>query len=75
MSTAESQVVMKCREARLAERVVVGGRLFAPRAPEHGSHSVYVNWGCRCWPCSTAAAEYQASVRTYEQHRVHGGEA
>lgn len=30
------------------------GRPYAVGAKKHGSTSTYVNWHCRCWPCTKA---------------------
>lgn len=38
---------------RLAERVLIDGRMVHPRAP-HGKKTGYVHWGCRCDPCTIA---------------------
>lgn len=39
--------------ARRAERVVgPDGRLFAPRAPKHGTHSAVTYWYCQCAECT-----------------------
>lgn len=46
----------RLRELRGRLRVPVDGRLVAPVA-QHGSESTYVNWLCRCVPCTDAARE------------------
>jgi hypothetical protein len=43
------------RTRRMAQRVLINGRLVAPLPPEkHGKQSTYSNWGCRCIPCTDA---------------------
>lgn len=43
------------RNQRTAQRVLIHGRLVAPLPPEkHGKYSTYVNWKCRCIPCTDA---------------------
>lgn len=39
---------------RRTERVLLGGRLYAPNAPVHGTPSTYTGWACRCLPCTRA---------------------
>lgn len=48
--------IARRRAERGAERVLVEGRLVHPRAT-HGCASSYVNWGCRCVPCTSAHRE------------------
>lgn len=45
------------RRRRLAERVLVNGRLIHPRAP-HGTRGGRSNYGCQCLPCRVADAAY-----------------
>ena len=48
------------RRRRLAERVLIDGRLIHPRAP-HGTRGGRSNYGCQCDPCQTAEAAYAKS--------------
>jgi hypothetical protein len=41
------------RAQRLAQRVLVDGRLVHPHA-RHGEAASYHNWGCRCPACTEA---------------------
>ncbi len=48
----------EARDARLAERKWVNGRLVATRPGlVHGTGNGYTNYGCRCDPCSAFNAE------------------
>lgn len=43
------------RDERLAARVEVNGRLVVvdeTQVENHGKRSTYMNWGCRCVPCT-----------------------
>lgn len=43
------------RQARMAVRILVDGRLTAPLPPErHGRPGTYSYHGCRCVPCTRA---------------------
>jgi hypothetical protein len=52
----------RIRARRLAERVMVDGRLVHPTAP-HGSNSTYNSYGCRCIPCTDAHTVGNAKSR------------
>lgn len=52
----------RIRARRLAERVMVDGRLVHPTAP-HGSNSTYNSYGCRCIPCGDAHTVGNAKSR------------
>ncbi|BCF84563.1 MULTISPECIES: hypothetical protein [Rhodococcus erythropolis group] len=50
------------RAARMAERVLIEGRLVHPRA-NHGTLSAYNNFGCRCLDCSARELERKKRAR------------
>ena len=52
------------REFRRNDRTLVNGRLEANDCPCHGTYNGYLNWYCRCIPCSDAAQEYRDSKST-----------
>lgn len=56
MATKESQAVMARKARRLAQRVIVDGRLVHPDA-RHGKATSYGNYGCRCELCAAAWRE------------------
>lgn len=45
------------RQRYYAERVLIDGRLVSPRG-RHGVDSTYMNYGCRCEPCTIAMRAY-----------------
>lgn len=60
------------RDARMARRVLVDGRLVAAHLPDekHGLQTTYGNWGCRCLPCTEANTtdwrdRHRASVASF----------
>lgn len=54
----------RLRDRRLAERVLVDGRLVAAvESWRHGNRDTYGKWGCRCVPCTRAEREYRAGYR------------
>lgn len=55
---ASTRDVARRYAERLAARVLVLGRWYAPRAYRHGSYNTYKNWGCRCSECTRANADY-----------------
>lgn len=54
----------EAKRKRRAARVMVGGRLVAPGAyVRHGDYSTYVNYSCRCVPCTTARTQRERDRR------------
>lgn len=48
------------REARKNDRTLdIDGRLIANDCPCHGTYNGYLNWYCRCIPCSEADRVYR----------------
>ena len=48
------------REARKNDRTLdIDGRLVANDCPCHGTYNGYLNWYCRCIPCSEADRVYR----------------
>lgn len=52
----------RLRKKVLAERVLVNGRLTAPRG-EHGTFLTYNGLGCRCKPCTAANTAQMAAYK------------
>lgn len=50
-------------ERRRAQRSLVDGRLVAVADVAHGSKCTYVNWACRCAPCTVAWREWTQQRR------------
>jgi len=49
------------RAKRMAERVLVNGRLVHPK-PKHGTTNGYFHYGCRCVDCTAARTAAQKRV-------------
>ena len=57
----QASMSAKNRAERYDERVKdADGYDVHPGAPEHGTRSIYVGWGCHCKPCRDANSEYWA---------------
>lgn len=55
---ANTEYNLELRQAKAKARVLIDGHLTAPVAEDrHGLNSTYVNWMCRCLPCTDAAIE------------------
>lgn len=67
----EPRVPLKVR--RMAERVLIDGRLVHPDA-SHGTSAGYDHWWCRCVPCCGARAVRAAAQRrrVAERKACHG---
>lgn len=65
--------VVESYRRRLAERVLVGGRWFAPRAPTHGRVSTYKNWGCRCESCRATHSAYNTAYHARQRSLARAG--
>ena len=68
---ADAFADLKARRRR--RRRLVNGRLVAPPdRPEgpfdHGLHTTYRNWDCRCEPCSKAALDHQRQARARQRY-------
>lgn len=50
-------------QQRLDRRIKIDGVMYAPDARTHGVYSTYVNWGCRCQPCTVANSSMRRSFR------------
>lgn len=64
-----SMPARKTSERRRERRKLLtirGGRPYALRAQKHGSTSTYVNWHCRCVPCTKA---HSAAVKVERMKR------
>ena len=60
----ESGNVRRYRGRCFDSRTVIDGRLVALVEPErHGNRNTYNSYGCRCQPCSAAAASYRKARR------------
>jgi hypothetical protein len=62
MTTASTKKALARRAVRLKERVLLDERLVHPRAT-HGKATSYVNYGCRCAPCTAAWADHMKAKR------------
>lgn len=65
-SVANSDRLRRRRKERLDARIMVEGRWFQPDekvVDKHGTRAVYVNWGCRCLPCTEANSAETNRVR------------
>jgi hypothetical protein len=61
---ANTERVVRRQHERRAARQLINGRLVAPVPPHrHGLASTYVNWSCRCEPCTQAGAKRNAADR------------
>jgi hypothetical protein len=60
---AHRERLAQLRREHAAARVLIDGRLVATGAPQHGSRSTYVNWMCRCVPCTAAHTASLAARR------------
>lgn len=60
---------------RYARRVLVNGRLISPLVRTHGQRYMYVDYGCRCAPCSDAHRAYDkaAKVERLARTAANGG--
>lgn len=55
-----AKTTTELRRDRRKLLTIRNGRPYAARAKVHGSTSTYINWHCRCEPCTTA---HSASCR------------
>jgi hypothetical protein len=63
-TAANTRRTVRRQHERRAERQLINGRLVAPVPPHrHGLVSTYVNWACRCEPCTQAGAQRNAADR------------
>lgn len=65
-SSAHRLACIHHKNARLAARQVVDGRLVHPDAP-HGNYSSYTNYGCRCDECRAANRHRSQRIAAYRE--------
>ena len=52
------------REARKEDRTLIDDRWVSNECPGHGTYNSYLNWYCRCIPCSHAYVVYSRTGQT-----------
>lgn len=57
----EARRRVEAKRRRIRARKMAAGE--APASVQHGRDSTYVNWGCRCVPCTDAHAQAAARRR------------
>lgn len=66
-----SESKLSLRTERAARRTLINGQLVATDIPaeQHGSHSVYANWCCRCTPCTESNSSWSLKMRRNREAR------
>lgn len=59
-SQAQAKWVKELSETRKKDRELVEGRLVSIDCHCHGTYSGYINWFCRCVPCTKAYSDKRA---------------
>jgi hypothetical protein len=60
---SNSHRIATSKQRNFAARIMIGGRLVAPRSTHgHGHVDTYARFGCRCGPCAQVKAEAKRSL-------------